>query len=121
MKNIWMIVSIVALFCLPMIVWAQQTQEGRTRPLTKSEQQLLKQAKITFEEAQKTALQKAPGRIFNWEIEKEKKHIIYSIEIQLPDDNKYSREVNVDAQTGKILSVENENLAKQLKAAGKEH
>ena len=91
--------------------------EGRRSPLSKTEIELAKKAKLTFAQAKKIALEKAPGTIFNWELEKENGKIIYSIQIQLPDDKEYSREVNVDAMTGKVLSVEKENLKEQLSSA----
>ena len=96
-----------------------QPLEGRQHPLSKTEQALAKQAKLTFEEAKKVALEKVPGTIFNWELEKENGKIIYSIVSQLPDDKIYCREVNVNAMTGKIVAVEKENLKRQLKLAGK--
>ena len=91
--------------------------EGRNKPLSKEEQVLAKKAKLTFADAKKIALQKAPGKIFNWELEMEEGKIIYSFEIELPDDKKYSREVNVDANTGKIIDVEKEDLKTQKEDA----
>lgn len=91
--------------------------EGRQHPLSKEEQVLAKKAKLTFAEAKKKALEKAPGQIFNWELEMEDGKIIYSFEIELPDDKKYSREVNVDANTGKIIDVEKEDLKTQKEDA----
>jgi uncharacterized membrane protein YkoI len=91
--------------------------EGRSKPLSKQEQVLSKKAKISFAEAKKKALEKARGQIFNWEIEMEEGKIIYSFEIELPDDKKYSREVDVDAMTGKIINVEKEDLKTQKENA----
>jgi uncharacterized membrane protein YkoI len=91
--------------------------EGRQRPLSKEEQVLAKKAKLSFADAKKKALEKAPGQIFNWELEMEDGKIIYSFEIELPDDKKFSREVNVDANTGKIIEVEKEDLKTQKENA----
>ena len=91
--------------------------EGRQKPLTKEEQALSKKAKLSFAEAKKKALEKAPGEIFNWELEMEEGKIIYSFEIELPDDKKFSREVDVDAMTGKIIEVEKEDLKTQKENA----
>jgi uncharacterized membrane protein YkoI len=91
--------------------------EGRQHPLTKEEQVLAKKAKLSFAEAKKKALEKAPGQIFNWELEMEEGKIIYSFEIELPDDKKFSREVDVDAMTGKIIEVEKEDLKTQKENA----
>src|SRR5438045_795261 len=104
-------------FSFTLCVFAAQKLEGRNHPLTAEEQSLMKQAKVSIDEAKKIALHKAPGKIFNWELENEDNRVIYSIQIQLPNDKKYSREVNVDANTGKIVGIEKENLSTQLKDA----
>jgi uncharacterized membrane protein YkoI len=91
--------------------------EGREHPLSKEEQVLAKKAKLSFAEAKKIALTKAPGQIFNWELEMEDGKIIYSFEIELPDDKKYSREVDVDAMSGKIVEVDKEDLKTQKENA----
>jgi uncharacterized membrane protein YkoI len=91
--------------------------EGRQHPLSKEEQVLAKKAKLSFAEAKKIALTKAPGQIFNWELEMEDGKTIYSFEIELPDDKKYSREVDVDAMTGKIIEVDKEDLKTQKENA----
>ncbi|HEY7161001.1 MAG TPA: PepSY domain-containing protein [Acidobacteriota bacterium] len=91
--------------------------EGRQKPLTREEQVLAKKAKLSFADAKKKALEKVPGEIFNWELEMEEGKIIYSFEIELPNDKKYSREVDVDAMTGKIIEVDKEDLKTQKENA----
>src|SRR5436309_1957159 len=118
MRIFFLFSLIICMFCLAPAGFSDQQLEGRKHPLTQAEQDLMKQVKISFDEAKKIALKKEPGTIFNWELEKENGRVIYSIEIQLPNDKKQSREVNVDANTGKIVGIEKENLAKQLKASG---
>jgi uncharacterized membrane protein YkoI len=111
--GIWLI-----LWTLSACNWLVADQlEGRKKPLSKTEQVLAKKAKLSFAEAKKKALEKAPGQIFNWELEMEEGKIIYSFEIELPDDKKYSREVNVDGNSGKIIDVEKEDLKKQKEDA----
>jgi hypothetical protein len=87
------------------------------RQPSKEEQALMKQTKLTLEEAKQIALKEAPGKVFDWELEKEDGKIVYAIQIQVPDDNKYSREVLVDANSGKIVEVEKENLQDNLRKA----
>src|SRR5580692_4199651 len=77
-----------------------------------SEQQeqaeLQSQARISKEQAQQTALAKAPGgTIKEGELEKEKGKLIWSFDIATPGA-KDTTEVNVDAITGDIVSVETE-------------
>jgi hypothetical protein len=93
--------------------------EDRQRPMSKEEQVLVKKAKLTYAEAKKKALEKAPGQVFNWQVEMEDGKLIYSIEIELPDDKQFSREVSVDAMNGKIVEVEKEDLKTQKESAKK--
>jgi uncharacterized membrane protein YkoI len=66
------------------------------------------QAKITKEQAQETAMAKAPGgTIKEGELEKEGGKLIWSFDIATPG-TKNTTEVNVDAITGAIVSVTTE-------------
>jgi uncharacterized membrane protein YkoI len=71
------------------------------------------QAKITKEQAQQTALAKAPGgTIKEGELEKEKGKLIWSFDIA---GSPGVTEVNVDAITGEVVGVENESPGKEAK------
>jgi len=77
--------------------------------------ELQAQAKISKEQAQQTALAKAPGgTIKEGELEKEKGKLIWSFDITIPD-SKDITEVNVDAITGDVVSVEKETPEQQAK------
>ena len=71
---------------------------------TQSQAELAKQAKITEEQATKTALEKVPGTVNEVELEDENGTIVYGIEVVLTDGTQ--QDVKVDAQTGKIVKVE---------------
>jgi len=66
-----------------------------------------KRVKISAEQARKTALARISGTIVEEELEKEKGRIVYSIEIR--DKDKKVFDVEVDAETGEIVNVEEEN------------
>jgi len=66
-----------------------------------------KQVKISAEQARKTALGRVSGTIIEEELEKENGRIVYSIEIR--DENKKVFDVEVDAETGEIVNVEEED------------
>jgi uncharacterized membrane protein YkoI len=67
--------------------------------------------KITKEEARATALKKVPnGKIKSEELENEKGRWIYSFDVQTAKD---VTEVNVDANTGKVVDVQHESAAKE--------
>jgi hypothetical protein len=80
-----------------------------------NEGELKAQAKISEADARQTALAKVPnGTIKEGELEKEHGKIIWSFDMSTPD-SKNTTEVNVDAITGAIVSVEQETPEQQAK------
>jgi hypothetical protein len=81
---------------------------------------LMAEAKVTKADAEKIALAKVPsGTMKEGELEKEKGRLIWSFDITTPD-TKDITEVNVDAITGDVVSVEKEAAESETKeAAGK--
>ena len=77
--------------------------------------QLQKQAKVTREDATKTALARVPnGKVKEAELEREKGKLIWSFDIATPG-TKDVTEVQVDAMTGDIVSVEKETAKAEAK------
>ena len=77
--------------------------------------ELQAQAKISKEQAQQTALAKAPGgTVKDGELEKEKGKLIWSFDISTPG-SKDITEVGVDAITGDVVSVDKETPEQQKK------
>ncbi len=76
-----------------------------------SEADLMKQAKISKADAEKIALKKAKGTVEEGELEMENGKLVYSFDIR----NKKGTitEVQVDAKTGKVVSVEKEDAEKE--------
>jgi hypothetical protein len=95
--------TLLALFTLP--AWAGSQSKA-------SEAALRKEAKITMEEAQKTALTKEAGKIQSKEIEREKGKLIYSFDIEMADG---IHEVNIDAMTGEVVEDTVESAAAEAK------
>lgn len=84
------------------------------------EAKLMAEAKVSKADAEKTALAKAPnGTIKEGELEKEKGKLIWSFDITTPD-TKDITEVNVDAITGDVVSVEKESAESEAKEAAGE-
>jgi len=77
-----------------------------------SQAALSKEAKITMEQAQKTALAKEAGKIQSKEIEREKGRLIYSFDIKMADG---IHEVNIDAVTGEVVEDTVESAAAEAK------
>ena len=75
--------------------------------------QLEANAKVTRVEAEKIALAKVPrGTIKEGEIERENGKVVWSFDLTTPGTSDIT-EVQVDASTGEIVAMENENLAQQ--------
>ena len=80
-----------------------------------SEAQLRAEAKVTKNDAEKTALAKVPkGTIKDGELEKENGRLIWSFDIAMPHSRNIT-EVQVDAKTGKIADLHVETPRDQAK------
>jgi uncharacterized membrane protein YkoI len=80
-----------------------------------SQAKLMKEAKVSRADAEKTALLKVPkGTVKEGELEKEDGKLIWSLDITTPD-SKDIIEVAVDAITGTVVSVEHETAADEAK------
>jgi hypothetical protein len=81
----------------------------------KKEAKLQAEAKVTRADAEKIALSKAPGgAIKEGELEKEKGKLIWSFDIAVPGST-VTKEVQVDAVTGEVVSVETETASQEAK------
>jgi peptidase YpeB-like protein len=86
----------------------------------KNKAKLQAEAKVSRADAEKTALAKVPGgTIKEGELEKEKGKLIWSFDISIPGSTDI-REVQVDAITGQVVSVETETGAAEAKEKKKE-
>ncbi len=74
---------------------------------------LARQAKITMEQARETAQNAAAGKIEEAELEKEHGKLVYSFDIRNAKGT--ITEVQVDAQTGAVVSTEEESKAAEAK------
>ena len=82
---------------------------------TESQAKLMAGAKISKETAQQTALAKVPnGTVKAAEIEKENGKLQWSFDVATPGIKDIT-EVNVDAMTGDVISVEKESAASEAK------
>lgn len=109
MKNKIIITGMLALGIAALVATGCATEQ--------SQAELQAQAKITKEQAQQTAQAKVPnGTVKDGELEKEKGKLIWSFDMTTPD-TKDITEVNVDAITGEVVSVDKENAATEAKEA----
>lgn len=84
-------------------------QEKEDKPNAK----LAGQAKISMEKAKAIALAKAPGKVEDAELEKEHGKLVYSFDIRNAKGT--ITEVLVNAKTGKIVDVSEENAKDEAK------
>lgn len=76
---------------------------------------LMAEAKVSKDDATKTALAKVPnGTIKEAELEKEDGKLQWSFDVATPD-SKDITEVNVDALTGDVISVDKESAESEAK------
>jgi uncharacterized membrane protein YkoI len=96
---------------------AQESKESQAE-----QAKLAREAKITKEQAQATALKRAPGNVESAELEREHKQLVYSFDIR--NARGTIDEVQVSAITGKVVRVEHENkkqeAAEKRKEAGEQ-
>jgi len=108
MKLNQMICSMAAVAALACAVTGCVTEEKR-------EAKLQAEAKVSRADAEKAALAKVPGgTIKEGELEKEKGKLIWSFDISIPGSSDI-KEVQVDAITGQVVSVETETAAAEAK------
>ena len=84
---------------------ARQDQEAR------DQEKLAREAKITKEQAQATALKRAPGTVEEGELEREHRKLVWSFDIRNAKGT--IDEVQVSAITGRIVRVEHETKAQE--------
>jgi uncharacterized membrane protein YkoI len=87
------------------------------------QEKLAREARITKEQAQATALKRAPGKVEEAELEREHGRLVYSFDIR--NSKGTITEVQVSAITGKVVRVEHESKKQEAdekrKEAGEKH
>ncbi|HEY0406587.1 MAG TPA: PepSY domain-containing protein [Pyrinomonadaceae bacterium] len=98
---------------------ARPAKNNRQEDASAAEQaRLSKQTRITMEQARAIALKRAPGNIEGSELEREHGKLVYSFDIR--NDKGTITEVQVNAKTGRIVSVEEENAKQEAEEKRKE-
>jgi uncharacterized membrane protein YkoI len=98
---------------LAILVGALATPHAVSAQAKESQKALTKEAKVSWSAARKTAMKKIPGAtVANHEIERENGKLIWSVEMKKKGADGVE-EVNVDAMTGDVVSVEHESAQKE--------
>jgi hypothetical protein len=102
-------VNTIFLAFLPGPAGAQQTPPGQRLVVEEDRPGLLAQATVRPEAALQTARARVPGgQLREAEIEIKRNRLVYSFEFTV-QGQRGSREVNVDARTGEVINVEQED------------
>lgn len=109
MKKFTLLLSLVVLFTLSLSANADSGKHKRS---------LAKQAKITKQQAQETALKEVPGQIIESDLEREHGKLLYSFDIKTKEGIK---EVQIDALDGKLLGVELETKQHEAQEKAADH
>ena len=105
--TIKLVISVVILASSPFAMSATAAEESKAA--------LEAEAKITEAQATATALMKTPhGTVKSSELEREHGRLIWSFDISQPAV-KGVTEIQVDAKTGKIVSMKKESEAQEMK------
>jgi uncharacterized membrane protein YkoI len=96
----------------PRATTAQESKESA------AQEKLAREAKITKEQAQATALKRAPGTVESAELEREHGKLVYSFDIR--NSKGTITEVQVSAINGRVVRVEHENKKQEADEKRKE-
>jgi len=107
---------LVALIGLALVLsvpaWADSKDKGKEKEETKEAIEMSKTAKVTVEQAIKTATEKVAGKVIEAELERKHDRAVWEVEIVGADDK--VTEVHIDADTGAVIDTE-------MKGEGKKH
>jgi len=104
----WLHVSFALLAAVPVLA-------GTAAKVKEEKPGLLAKATVKVEDARKAALAKVPkGQITAEEIEEEDGRLVFSFELKVKG-RRGVEEVNVDAKSGAVVSVEHESPAQEAK------
>jgi len=84
--------------------WSDEKGGKKEKDETKQAVEMSKTAKVTIEQAIKTATEKVAGKVIEAELERKHDKAIWEVEIVGADDK--VSEVHVDADSGAVIDVE---------------
>lgn len=97
-------------------VWSDQKGKGK-KGESKETVEMAATAKVTIEQAIKTASEKVAGKVVEAELEKKHDKLVWEVEV-VTEENKVM-EIHIDAESGAVLAVEEETHKKDMKSEQK--
>lgn len=94
------------------------SKDKKEKDETKEAVEMSKTAKVTIEQAIKTATEKVPGKVIEAELERKHDKTVWEVEIAGADDK--VTEVHIDADSGAVIDTEEKGAEKkESKGKGK--
>jgi uncharacterized membrane protein YkoI len=97
--------------------WSDQKGKGK-KDESKETVEMAAKAKVTIDEAIKTASEKVPGKVVEAELEKNHNTLVWEVEV-VTAENKVM-EVHIDAESGAVIGVEKEKPETEMRGAQKQ-
>ena len=97
-------------------VWSDQKGKGK-KDESRETVEMAAKAKVTIDEAIKTASEKVAGKVVEAELEKKHGTLVWEVEV-VTAENKVM-EVHIDAESGAVIDVEEEKPEKDRKSEQK--
>ena len=112
-----MALAIGAVLVLNGPAWSDQKGKGK-KDEVKETVEMAAKAKVTIDQAIKTASEKVAGKVVEAELEKKHDTLVWEVEV-VTAENKVM-EVHIDAETGAVIDVEEETSEKDMKRERKQ-
>jgi uncharacterized membrane protein YkoI len=96
--------------------WSDQKIKGK-KDESKETVEMAAKAKVTIDQAIKTASEKVAGKVVEAELEKKHDTLVWEVEV-VTAENKVM-EVHIDAESGGVIDVEEEKSEKGMKSEQK--
>ena len=112
-----MAIAIGVMLVLNGPAWSDQKGKGK-KDESKETVAMAAAAKVTIEQAIKTASEKVPVKLVEAELEKKHDTLVWEVEV-VTADNKVM-EVHINAESGAVIDVEEEKSEKDMKHEGKQ-
>ena len=111
-----MVLALGTILVLNGPAWSDQKGKGK-KDESKETVEMAATAKVTIDQAIKTASEKVPGKVVEAELEKKHNTLVWEVEV-VTEENKVM-EVHIDAESGAVIDVEEEKPEKDMKAGQK--
>ena len=112
-----MAVAVGAILVLNGPAWSDQKGKGK-KDESKETVEMAVAAKVTIDQAIKTASEKVAGKVVEAELEMKHDKVIWEVEV-VTAENKVM-EVHIDAESGAVIDVEEEKPEKDIKRQQKQ-